>query len=676
MRRRLGKGFWIASGWIGLVLAAAVLADLLPLPGYDETLVGPPQAGPSLAHPFGTDSLGRDVFSRVVYGARVSLGVGIGAVLLGLLIGAPLGLLAGYRGKATDAVIMAVNDIALAFPALVFALAVVAFAGANLRNVLIVLGVLGVPAWTRLVRGTTMAFAGREFVLAARALGVRDRRILWREIVPNVSVPAASYAFLGMAVVIVAEGSLAFLGLSVQAPTPTWGGLINEGRTIMENAPHLVLAPSLVMFLTVLSFNVVGDRLRALTDVRQSGLEHVRRAAAQPLPTAPHTAGGQLLQVADLRTHFVTARGVVKAVDGVSFSLERGRTLAVVGESGSGKSMLIRSILDLLPGSGVVRGGKVYLDGDDLTVFSPQEMRQVLGTRLAAVFQDPMTALNPVRTIGTQVAEPLRVHLGLSRKRALAHAAVLLASVGIPEPGRVLRRYPHQLSGGMRQRVTIAMALSCGPDVLFADEPTTALDVTVQDQVLRLIHRQRQERNMATVLVSHDLAVVAEWADEVIVMYAGKVVERGPAADLFERTRMPYTEALLQSVPRLTDPAHHRLRVITGRPPDLAALPSGCAFHPRCPYARERCVTEAPPLFQETREHLYACWYPRGTEAALADPVPVDPVPAALGDPGPAGRDRNGSEPGGPGHNGAGRTGPDLKRTELAGPEGADNRGR
>ncbi|MEV0313459.1 dipeptide/oligopeptide/nickel ABC transporter permease/ATP-binding protein [Nonomuraea fuscirosea] len=625
MRRRQGLGFWLALGWIGLILLAALLADLLPFARYDETLAGPPQSGPSAAHPFGTDGLGRDVLSRVVYGARVSLGVGIGAVLLGLGIGAPLGILAGYRRKAADAVIMAVNDVAQAFPALVFALAVVAFAGANLRNVLIVLGVLGVPSWVRLIRGATLTFAEREFVLAARVLGTRDRRILWREIVPNVAVPAASYAFIGMAVVVVAEGSLAFLGLSVQAPTPTWGGLINEGRTLMETAPHVVLAPSIAMFLTVLSFNLVGDRLRSLTDVRESGLEPVRQAAPA-LPATTHPVRDVLLQVEDLRTHFVTPRGLVKAVDGVSFTLERGRTLAIVGESGSGKSMLIRSILGLLPGTSV-RGGNVYLAGDDLTSYTAAEMRSVLGPRLGTVFQDPMTALNPVRTIGTQVMEPLRVHMSLTRRQARAEAAKLLASVGIPDPVRILRRYPHQLSGGMRQRVTIAMALSCRPDVLFADEPTTALDVTIQDQVLRLLHRQREERDMAVVLVSHDLSVVARWADEVIVMYAGKVVERGPAAEVFARPRMPYTEALLQAAPRLTDPVHHRLRVIPGRPPDLVDLPEGCAFRARCAYADERCEREAPPLFEDGHDRRrYACWHPHtqaqdGTAAAPSSDV-------------------------------------------------------
>ncbi|MFC4060108.1 dipeptide/oligopeptide/nickel ABC transporter permease/ATP-binding protein [Planomonospora corallina] len=646
MRRRPGWGLALAAGWLALVLAAALTADLLPLPRYDETLAGPPQSGPGPEHPFGTDALGRDLLSRVVHGARVSLGVGVGAVALGLLIGAPLGVLAGYRRRLTDTLIMGANDIALAFPSLVFALAVVAFTGASLVNVLVVLGLLGVPAWVRLLRGTTMVFAEREFVTAARALGARDRSVLWREVVPNVALPAASYAFIGMAVAIVAEGGLAFLGLSVQAPTPTWGGLINEGRPVLETAPHVVLFPSLVMFLTVLSANLVGDRLRALTDVRPSGLtpERPRRArrgrrgrrdaggpkgAALPPETAdpegtplPPEAGphrmdpGALLQVAGLRTYLPTPRGTVRAVDGVSFTLRRGRTLAVVGESGSGKSMLIRSILGLVPGGGASRAGRVHLDGNDITGLDGEEMRRILGTRFGAVFQDPMTALNPVRRIGVQVCEPLRVHLGMGRRAAWARGTELLASVGVPEPARVMRRYPHQLSGGMRQRVTIAMALACGPDVLFADEPTTALDVTVQDQVLRLIRRLREDNDMAVVLVSHDLSVVAEHADEVIVMYAGKVVERGPATALFERTRMPYTEALLAAVPKLTDPAHHPLRVIAGRPPDLADPPPGCSFQPRCPYARPRCAAGEPPLLAaETPGHLYACWYPRGTEA-------------------------------------------------------------
>ncbi|MBA9001568.1 dipeptide/oligopeptide/nickel ABC transporter permease/ATP-binding protein [Thermomonospora cellulosilytica] len=619
-RRRFGWGFRLAVAWLVLVAGAALLADLLPIPHYDATLSGEPRSGPAFGHPFGTDALGRDILSRIVHGARVSLGVGLGAVLIGLLLGAPFGLVAGYYRGVVDRIIMTANDIVLAFPALVFALAVVAFAGAGVRNVLIVLGVLGAPAWVRLVRSVTMAYAQREFVTAARALGAKGGTVMRREIAPNVVLPALSYAFVIMAVVVVAEGSLAFLGLSVQAPTPTWGGMINEGRSNLDDAPHIVLVPSLVMFCTVLAFNLVGDRLQELTTIRHSGLEprRARKKAAVTVdePAAPERKGpAPLLEAVDVRTGFHTPYGLVRAVDGVSFTLERGRTLAIVGESGSGKSQLIRSVLGLLPPAGVERGGRVYLDGEDLTAKSPEQMRGILGTRMAAVFQDPMTALNPVRTVGAQVTEPLRVHRGMDRKEAYATAERLLASVGIPEPRRVLRGYPHQLSGGMRQRITIAMALSCDPEILFADEPTTALDVTVQKQIMRLLHDQRERRDMAMVLVSHDLAMVADWADEVIVMYAGRVVEHGPAAELFAAPRMRYTEALLKAAPDLTAPSHTRLEVIDGRPPNLVAPPAGCRFHPRCPFARERCAAEAPPLVNEG-SRAYACWYP-------AEPVTV-----------------------------------------------------
>ncbi|MFV2178592.1 dipeptide/oligopeptide/nickel ABC transporter permease/ATP-binding protein [Actinomadura sp. LOL_016] len=608
-RERLGWGFRLAVLWIVIVVGAALTADVLPLPDHDATLSGEPGTGPAPGHPLGTDGLGRDLLGRIVHGARVSLGVGIGAVLLGLLIGGPLGLLAGYRRGLVDRIVMTANDVLLAFPAMVFALAVVAFAGPSVRNVLIVLGLLGVPAWVRLIRGVTLSYAQREFVTAARALGARGGTVMWREIAPNVVPPALSYAFTVMAVVIIAEGALAFLGLSVQPPTPTWGAMINDGRGSLDTAAHIVVMPSAVMFLTVLAFNLVGDRLQELTGHRPNSPETARAKKLVTAPPVPRQ-GGSLLEASDLRTRFRTPRGPVTAVDGVSFTLERGRTLAIVGESGSGKSVLIRTVLGLLPDT-AERSGRVHLADRDVTA----DMSDVLGTRMAAVFQDPMTALNPVRTVGAQVTEPLRVHRGMGRRESREAAERLLASVGIPEPQRVLRTYPHQLSGGMRQRITIAMALSCDPEVLFADEPTTALDVTVQKQIMRLLHRQRDERDMAMVLVSHDLTVVADHADEVIVMYAGKIVERGPAEAVFTAPRMRYTEALLRAAPDLAAPSHTRLAVIDGRPPDLTAPPSGCRFHPRCPFARERCTTAEPPLVSDG-DRSHACWYPNAERSA------------------------------------------------------------
>jgi peptide/nickel transport system ATP-binding protein len=320
-----------------------------------------------------------------------------------------------------------------------------------------------------------------------------------------------------------------------------------------------------------------------------------------------------LLEVTDVKTHFRTERGTVRAVDGVSFSLERGKTLGIVGESGSGKSVLSRSVMGLLPGHNVVREGSIRFEGREIGDLGPKDMQEFWGSQMAMVFQDPMTSLNPVMKIGRQITESLRYHLDVAKDFALETAEALLASVGIPEPKRRLAEYPHQLSGGMRQRVTIAIALACGPKLLFADEPTTALDVTVQAQILDLLEQQQRERFMAMILVTHDLGVVAGRADDIAVMYAGKIVEQAPTRVLFTEMRHPYSEALLNSIPKLSDASHTRLQAIGGRPPDLVTPPPGCKFAPRCPYAQERCGVEEPPLVEHEPGHAYACWYPVGT---------------------------------------------------------------
>ena len=291
----------------------------------------------------------------------------------------------------------------------------------------------------------------------------------------------------------------------------------------------------------------------------------------------------------------------MRAVDGVSFTLERGRTLGVVGESGSGKTVLSRSIMGLLPRSNVERTGTIRYEGTDISDYSQSEMRHVWGPEMAMVFQDPMTSLNPVMKIGAQITESLRYHLDMGKDEANDLAVALLTSVGIPEPAKRVKEYPHQLSGGMRQRVVIAIALACGPKLLFADEPTTALDVTVQAQILNLLDAQQRERYMAMILVTHDLGVVAGRADDIAVMYAGKIVEKAPAARLFASMRMPYTEALLESIPKLEYRSHTRLASIAGRPPDLVNPPTGCSFAPRCRYAQERCLEEEPPLVPAER---------------------------------------------------------------------------
>jgi peptide/nickel transport system ATP-binding protein len=317
-----------------------------------------------------------------------------------------------------------------------------------------------------------------------------------------------------------------------------------------------------------------------------------------------------LLSVEGVTVDLPTPRGALRAVDGVDLSLAPGSTLGIVGESGCGKTMLSRAILQLLPKRARL-GGRILFAGRDLVSLAPEELRRLRGPELAVVFQDPMTSLNPVLTIGTQIVETLQAHLGMDTATATQRGVELLAAVGIPAPEQRLRQYPHQLSGGMRQRVAIAIALSCEPRLLIADEPTTALDVTVQAQILDLLAREQQRRHMALILITHDLGVVAGRTDEVAVMYAGRVVERAPTPALFTRMRMPYTEALLAAIPKLDSPPHTPLPAIAGRPPDQTRPLKGCSFEPRCRYADDRCRAAKPPLADPERAGgFFACWHP------------------------------------------------------------------
>jgi oligopeptide/dipeptide ABC transporter ATP-binding protein len=333
---------------------------------------------------------------------------------------------------------------------------------------------------------------------------------------------------------------------------------------------------------------------------------------------------GPLLVVEDLHTAFRTGRGTVRAVDGVSFTVDRGRTLGIVGESGSGKTVLSRSVMGLLPPHDVIKSGTVHFAGHELTAMDPKQLRQVWGAELSMIFQDPMTALNPVKRIGKQITESLRLHLDMDRQEAKAQAVELLRSVGIPSPDERVDWYPFQLSGGMRQRVMIAIALACAPRLVMADEPTTGLDVTVQAQILDLLAELQRERHMAVILVTHDLGVVATRADDIVVMYAGRVVERAPTRKLFADTHMPYTRALMDSIPRLSEPSGTRLTAIAGRPPDLIHPPTGCRFAPRCPYVQDKCRESDPPLRTAgSPDHLFACWFPLVNGVSTAPPVPV-----------------------------------------------------
>ena len=315
-----------------------------------------------------------------------------------------------------------------------------------------------------------------------------------------------------------------------------------------------------------------------------------------------------LLAISDLSVTFATERGQVQALDGVSLSLNAGETLAVVGESGSGKSGTALSIMGLLGDSGRVSDGSIEFDGEDLTKVSGQRLREIRGNQIAFIFQEPMPPLNPVLTIGTQVAEPIWLHHKKSWSEAFEQAGELLQRVAIPDAVKRLEDYPHQFSGGMRQRVMIAMALACQPKLIIADEPTTALDVTVQAQILSLLKNLTKEANSSLILITHDLGVVARYADNVAVMYGGRVVETASARELYKNPQHPYTEGLMASIPKLDGDPGSRLYTIEGQPPDLSNLPSGCSFHPRCPYAQDKCTMTKPTLSEVAPNHLRACF--------------------------------------------------------------------
>ncbi|MEM1994273.1 MAG: ABC transporter ATP-binding protein [Nitrososphaerales archaeon] len=314
-----------------------------------------------------------------------------------------------------------------------------------------------------------------------------------------------------------------------------------------------------------------------------------------------------LLNVEDLRTYFFLSQGVLKAVDGVNLLVHRSEALGVVGESGCGKSVAALSIIGLLPIGAKIVSGKIIFEGEDLTKKSKEELRRLRGSKIAMVFQDPMTSLNPVFTVGEQLAEVFKIHKGLGEKEALAKAVELLDMVRVPDPSESVKRYPHQFSGGMRQRVMIAMALACRPTLLIADEPTTALDVTVQAQILDLFKRLIKELNTSTILISHDLGVVAELCDTVAIQYAGRIVERAPLRKLLDKPLHPYTQGLLDSLPKLTK-EEEKLKPIPGSIPNPIEYPSGCKFHPRCKYVFERCVAEEPLDLEVEANHFVRCW--------------------------------------------------------------------
>ncbi|MEZ5930875.1 MAG: dipeptide/oligopeptide/nickel ABC transporter permease/ATP-binding protein [Alphaproteobacteria bacterium] len=596
MRNRLS-----AFGGILLlvVLVIALLAPLLPLANPDVTdpanrLLRPFSEGALL----GTDHLGRDLLSRLIWGTRLSLAVGIAAALLAALVGSTIGIVAGFYGGRTDGLIMRVVDMLMAFPYILLALAIVAALGPGLINALYAVAVVNIPFFARNIRGVTVGLAHREFVDAARLAGMGRLRIITSEILPNVLPTVVITMSTTIGWMILETAGLSFLGLGSQPPQADLGSMLGEGRKLLINAPHASIVPGAMIFVIVMSVNLLGDGIRDALDPRLRSGALSRPAAATLVDrggSVPPVDGSSeaLLDVRALETQFQVKDRTYRAVGGVDLTVAKGECLGIVGESGSGKSVTALSLLGLVPSPpGVITGGAARLEGEDTLSMDAETLRRTRGDRVAYIFQDPLSTLHPLYRVGDQLVEAIRCHRRVSRTEAWAKAIDLLEQVRIPNASARGRAYPHELSGGMRQRVGIALALINDPELVIADEPTTALDVSVQAEILALLDQLRRERGMALIFITHDFGVVGQLCDRVAVMYAGKIVEEGRTGDVLANPRHPYTSRLIACVPELGG-GRRKLEAIPGLPPAVDDLPKGCAFAPRCARAQEDCVQGA-----------------------------------------------------------------------------------
>jgi peptide/nickel transport system ATP-binding protein len=612
--RRFGHDPLAMTGLVFIVgvIAMAIAAPLLAPYGPNAQDLLHVNAGPSGGHWLGTDDLGRDILSRLIYGARPPLRAAFQIVGAALVLALPLALVAGFVRGWVDMIIMRAMDALFSFPPLVLALTVAALLGPNLNDASIAIAIVFVPSFVRLIRGEVIAVREENYVEAARATGVAPGRLIRTHILPNVASPLIIQAALSLGYAILIDAGLSFLGVGEQPPTASWGLMLTEAYRFIFQVPLTLVFPGVAILLTVLSLNLVADGLRDALGRERFGARRSRRpprprlapdrpaTAARPVAQEPATTGAassaELLTVEHVRVEFATRSGWLPVVEDVGFGVLPGRTLGLVGESGSGKTVSALAIMGLLPRrESRVPEGSVRFSGRELTRLSAEEMRQIRGNEIAMIFQEPMTSLNPAYTVGNQIAEQVRAHRPVRRSEAWAHAVDMLDQVGIPDAGRRARDYPHAFSGGMRQRVMIAMALSCEPKLLIADEPTTALDVTTQAQILELLTSLQRERHMAMIFVTHDLGVIADIADEVVVMYGGQVVERTAVSDLFARPHHPYSEALLSSMPQLASPGG-ALKVIAGQVPRPDEVVPGCRFGPRCDYSTDRCRSQPVPL--------------------------------------------------------------------------------
>lgn len=585
---------------LGIAIAVAFLAPALapydPYANVTITIADIFQP-PSASHLLGTDDGAKDVLSALIYGARVSLIVGFTGAIISMLVGGTIGLIAGYRGGWLGQALMRITDFFLVIPDLALLIVLVAIVGQSLRNIILAIGLLGWTGTARLVRSQTLSVRERKFVTRAKAMGAGDWYMLRRHVIPQVLPLMLANTVLVVSLAIISESTLAFLGLG-DPRLISWGQMLNLGFTrgaVSAGAWWAIIPPGLAIVWVVLAVTLIGT---ALEDLLNPKLTRHHLEPEEPLATPTSGiagADGVLLDVRHLTVAFEADQGLLTAVEDVSFEVRRGRVVGVVGESGCGKTTTVLGALRLLPPGGRILDGEVRLDGLDLSRMDDDQLRRLRWDRVSIVFQGAMNALNPVRTIGSQIVEAIRAHDGdVPKEAAMARAADLLGMVGIPR--RRVRAHPHELSGGMRQRAMIALALACEPDLIIADEPTTALDVMTQAQILELLEGLQEQLGVSMVVVTHDLGVVNDACDDVVVMYGGRVAEIGPVERVFREPQHPYTRLLLDAFPTMDDPGR-QLVSIPGAPPRLTDLSPGCRFAPRCPSAFDRCRQEVPPLY-------------------------------------------------------------------------------
>jgi peptide/nickel transport system permease protein len=550
-----------------LLLAALVVVLIVTVAVYAAPLIAPapplqqdilhPFAGPSGAHPLGTDDLGRDILSRLLYGGRPSLtGVAV-AIAVFAVVGMILGILAGYLLGWADRIISPVLDIMLSVPSIIVILAILAVFDQNIFVAMLVLGLFASANLARVIRSSCIAIREELFVDAARVSGLGPVRIMTRHVLPGLVGLLLVQMSLFAGIALGVQTGLGFLGLGTQAPQPSWGGMVADASQVIQQHPSFLLITGGVIGVMTVAFGLIGDGLRDLEADRR----RLSGGSARPAVVAPRDeqAGAgfpgdpsALLTVRDYSVAFQTGGGPRTVVDSISFTVLPGEVFGIVGESGSGKTVTALSLLGLLPENGSVAAGAAWLGGQRISQVPERELLKIRGHQIGLVSQEPMVALDPHYTVGSQLREVVRRVSGVQGREAVRDRALeLLASVQLPRPEDVMRRYPHQLSGGMLQRAAIALALAGAPRLLIADEPTTALDVTVQSGILDLLRSLREQRDMGIILVTHDLGVVADICDRAVVMRDGRIVEQGTVDELFYAPKDPYTKALIASTPNI-----------------------------------------------------------------------------------------------------------------------------